>query len=143
MSSWKFGQCSNGLKKTDEEIERCISLYLEIKSIEKVAKVLKWSKSTVNKYVKQYSKFNNNGTKKRSIYKIDLDTKEKFFFGSIYDACKENHYTVDNISKCLHKHTLSAYGFGWCFTEEVSTYKAPAKKEINYKELVFLNTIFF
>jgi len=109
---------ATGLKKPEWEIEKCIEIYVKEGSVERTAKAIGWSKNTVNKYVKAYSCKNNNIARSKAIYQIDTEGNKKYY-KSIFEACKVNGFKVSNISKCLNKTTKTAYGFVWCFTENI------------------------
>lgn len=120
----------NKIPESDQQ--HILEIYLQVKSIENTAKIVKHSKSYVNKIVKPisskstYSRYNKN-----IVCQIDLETGEiikEFPNGHI--AAQKLYLNYISLNRCLNGYINNCGGYGWCYKRNIKDYKLPKEYKI-------------
>jgi 6-phosphogluconolactonase (cycloisomerase 2 family) len=121
-------------KLAEDEVQNIRSKYLELKSIDKVAKTLGHAKNTVNKYVKDLSSLDKRSRNNNiAVFKIDAITGKIIGkFKNANSAATMCHIAVSNLNQCLSNKTNSAGGFCWCYANKYKNFKLPNKIHTSY-----------
>ena len=103
----------------ENEVEFIIKTYKEIKSIDKTAKLTGYCKNTVNKYVRNISRYKKRSRNcKNEILQIDLNTGniiKVWYKPSV--ACKELKINPSEVCRVLKGELRQAGGFGWRYKD--------------------------